>query len=115
MSIPANFSGMPQEQLHHHFRNVCLEFKKVVKSSKDVEELELQMDRFMNVFKGMDWPHKNSDVLRKNPQDKVLNRLITEYKRYLEDLRTNAEKALPQDLINALSEAEGLLETTKVG
>ncbi len=114
MSLPANFTGVPQEQLHHHFRNICIEFKKVVKSSKDINELEVQMDRFINVCKGIDWPQKNSEVFRKNQVDKIFNRLMTEYKRYITALQSDTENASSQDLTNAISDVGNLFETLKI-
>lgn len=109
MPLPASFSGVPQEQLHHHFRNVCLEFKKVIKSSKDINELDIQMDRFINVCKEMDWQPKNSDVYRKNTAEKAVNKVINEYRNYSKALQSNSEQAISQDLIEAISEVESHL------
>jgi hypothetical protein len=114
MSLPASFSGMPQEQLHHHFRNTCIEFKKVAKASKDINDLEIQMDRFMNVCKGINWPQHNSDVFHKNQVEKSINKVISEYKRYLNALQNNPENAHSQDLIHAITEVGNLFENLKV-
>lgn len=113
MPLPANFTGVPREQLHHHFRNVCIEFKKVIKSSKDINDLEIQMDRFINVCKGIDWPQKNSDVFRKNQVEKNINKVLTEYKRYITALKENSDTAPSQDLINAISEVNTLFQNSK--
>lgn len=112
MSLPANFSGMPQEQLHHHFRNVCLEFKKTVKSTKEINVLDEQLERFINVCKHMNWPQKNTDVYRKNGIEKAANRVITEYRRYIQALQSD-EHAINQDLLEAISEVEGYFHSLK--
>ena len=115
MSLPANFSGVPQEQLHHHFRTVCVEFKKIIKSSKEINELDVQMDRFINICKEMNWQSKNADVYRKNEAEKAVNKIVNEYRRYIKALQTDSENAIAQDLTAAISEVESLLHSSKVG
>lgn len=115
MTLPFNFSGAPQEDLYHHFRNVCIEFKKTVKSTKDPSKLELEMDRFINVSSHMNWHHSNSDVYHKDEGEKSNAKILREFRRYIKALQTNSSQANPQDLLDAISEVERLIKSVKVG
>jgi hypothetical protein len=114
MSIPANFSGNPQEDPRHYFRKLIVEFKKTVSSTKDVEKLNAQIDRFFNVSKEMNWNHKNSGVYHKDEGEKAANKVVNEFRRYINALQVDPKNAQPQDLQNALSEIERLLSSAKV-
>ncbi|MGE5195792.1 MAG: hypothetical protein ACM3JI_00500 [Anaerolineae bacterium] len=114
MSLPANFSGMPSEELHRDFRNICIELKKVIHSSKDVERLQVEMDRFIDASKHMDWHHKTSGVYHKQEGDKAVGKVWAEFKRYKESLSSNPYQTNPQDLLNAFAEVERLVDSLKV-
>jgi hypothetical protein len=109
MPLPANFSGSPHEELHRYFRNLCHEFKKMVKTSKKSLELQQQMDQFIDTSKQMDWHHKNTGVYHKEAGDKATNKVWTEFKRYV----LNIETANPQDLLDAIGEVERLINSLK--
>ncbi len=108
MSLPANFTGTPQEQLPHHFRNTCLEFKKTLKSTKDTAKLESELDRFINVCRGMNWNHQNTETYHKNENEKAVNKLVKQFKRYLADLQSDEDNATPQAVIETISDIENL-------
>lgn len=108
MPLPANFSGMPQLELHPHFRKVCLEFKKCLKHSKDIAKLDQELDRFLNVSNEIKWPHKNSDVYHVDEGIKAISKVVKEYQRYKKSIQENSEKAIAQDVIEALQEVEAL-------
>ncbi len=113
MALPANFAGNPGEELHHYFRNVCIEFKKILKSTRDQKLLGEQIDRFKDACKQMNWHHKNTGVYHKNPGDKAATRVADEYNRYVIALAKTPQTANPQDLLDAISEIEGLVKGSK--
>lgn len=108
MLLPANFSGVPQEQLHHHFRNVCLDFKKTLKTSKDVIEIQMQLDKFYNLCRHMDWHEKNSDVFHKNSAEKAINKVMRDCGRYIQELEGEQSSISAQDIINDITTVENL-------
>lgn len=113
MSLPANFSGAPQEQIHHHFRNVCLNFKKTLKTSRDMTEIQMQLNSFYNLCRHMDWNEKNSDVFHKNSAEKAINKVIKDCERYLQGLENEQGPITAQDVINDLNEVENLAILSK--
>jgi len=114
MSLPANFSGKPGEEPHRYFRNSLLEFKKVVKTSKDIDQLQIEMERFLNASKQLDWHHKNPQAYRKDEAEKATGKVWTEFKRYIMGLQSKSQKVSPQDLIDALSKVEQMVLNMKV-
>jgi hypothetical protein len=114
MSLPANFSENPKEELHRYFRNLCIEFKRVIKSSKDVNQLDAEIQRFIDASKQMNWHHNTSSVYRRDESDKATRKLLAEYKRYVDALKSNQHNANPQDLLDVLAEIEQLVNTLKV-
>lgn len=109
MPLPANFSGYPHEELHRYFRNLCHEFKKAVQTSKNSLDLQQQMDQFIDASKQMDWHHKNTGVYHKEEGEKATNKVWVAFKRYVLDL----DNTSPQDLLDALSEVERLVNSLK--
>lgn len=115
MSLPSNFAGMPKEELHHHFRNVCLGFKKTVKSTKDINELELALDRFINSSRQMNWHHKGSEVYHKDEGEKTSMKVLTEFQRYIQSIKSDPDSADPKGLLDAISSIERMILNLKVG
>lgn len=113
MSLPANFSGYSHEDAHRYFRNLCIEFKKTVKSSKNSIELQQEMEQFMDASRQMNWHHKQTGVYRKEEGDKAADKVWAEFKRYVTDLQTDPDSANPQDLLDALGEVERLIKSLK--
>lgn len=113
MSLPANFASCPQKELHHHCRNVAVEFKKTVKSSKDVPELKMELERYLNIIRHLDCHEKTSSVYHKNENEKAINRLTKEFNRYATDLESNQKQANPQSLLDAITEMEQLIQSLK--
>lgn len=114
MSLPANFAGMPGEEIHRSYRNICIEFKKMIKNSTNIDELQEQMIRFINASKQMDWGRKETGVYHKNNGEKACDKVWNEFKRYIMALATQNKEANPQDLYDALSEVERLVDSLKV-
>jgi len=114
MPLPENFSGNPGEEPHRYFRNALIEFKKVVKSSKDIDQLQIEMERFLNASKQLDWHHKNPQAYRKDEAEKATGKVWTEFKRYIMSLQSNPHKIGPQDLIDAITTVEKMVLSMKV-
>lgn len=115
MPLPANFGGSPQEDLHHHYRNICIEFKKNINTSKEIETLDEELDKFINISKEVSWDRKSSDIYRKDWAEKAVNKVINEFRRYEKEIQNNRNKANPKDLLNAISEIEHLIQRVKMG
>lgn len=114
MSLPANFGKPPGEELHRIFRNTCIEFKKLIKSSKNIQELEQEMLKFIGECKAMDWHSKNTGVYHKDEGQKLAEKILAEFKRYKNDLEPFLNKADPTDLLNALDAMEQYVKNYKV-
>lgn len=114
MSIPSSFGGNPQEDPNHHFRNVCIEFKKKLKSTTEVSLLEEEMDKFINVAKQMHWNHDPSERYHKDTGEKAVNQVINEFRKYLTTLKLDPKKANALPVISALSEVESMIRSFKV-
>jgi len=114
MALPENFSQNPKEDLHRVFRNLCIEFKKTIKSSKNVSQLDLEIQRFIDASKQMNWHHNSSSVFHRDEGDKATRKVLAEYKRYVDELNSNQQNANPQDLLDALAEVERLIKSYKV-
>ena len=113
MSLPPNFACRPGEDLHHYFRKICIEFKKTIQSSQDPDSLELQMQMFINTSKNVNWHQQPQAVYRKPEGEKAVEKVWTEFKRYVNTLKTTPEKAKSQDLLVALDEVERLIKMGK--
>ena len=114
MPLPNNFSSSPKEEPHRFFRNICIEFRKTIKTSKDTDKLQEEMERFLNTSKDMNWHHHNGAVYRKDEGEKACDKVWKEFDRYFKALQSQAFKANPQDLLEALGEVERLIHSLKV-
>lgn len=114
MSLPANFASVPGEEPHRVFRNICIDFRKSIKSSKNIDDLQEQMLRFINASKQMHWPHHQSGVYHKEAGEKACDKVWAEFKRYIMGLATKNKDINPQDLIDALTEVEKMVDSFKV-
>lgn len=111
MSLPANFTTPPGEDPHRYFRNTCIEFKKLLKNTKDIDSLQIEMEKFIGASKQLDWKHKTTGVYHKSEGEKAAEKVWNEFKRYILVLATNPYRGNPHDLIDALSETERLVES----
>jgi hypothetical protein len=114
MPLPANFESPPGKELHRVFRNTCIEFKKLIHSSKTIPELEQMMQKFIDICKEMDWHKKNTGVYHKSEGAKLADKIFSEFKRYRQDLEPYLNRANPADLIQALELMEQFIDSYKV-
>jgi|GEM_PF-1382059 len=113
MPLPANFGKGPTEEPHRFFRNVCIQFRKTILSSKDHKLLEPEIENFINASKEMNWHVKNSDVYHKDPGEKAVQKVLSECDRYYKALISDPSSAIAQDLLDALDEVERLINNFK--
>ena len=114
MELPANFESPPGQELHRAFRNTCIEFRKILKASKNINELNQQMEKFIGESKQMHWHTKNTAVYHKDEGKKLTDKVLTEFKRYITDLEPYLNRADPAPLIAALKMMEQFINDYKV-
>ena len=114
MELPANFESSPGQEPHRSFRNLCIEFKKILKSSKKVSELNRVMERFIDESKQMTWHVQNTGVYHKDQGKKLTEKVLSEYQRYIKDLEPYVNRADPSAVIEALSLMEQFINNFKV-
>ena len=114
MPLPANYGHPPGEEPHRAFRNTCIAFKKSLKNSQSIEELEQLMQRFIEESKHMDWHQKNTGVYHKDEGEKLANKVFTEFERYASALRIGTDQATPADVLAALDLMEQYIKSFKV-
>jgi glycerol dehydrogenase-like iron-containing ADH family enzyme len=114
MSLPPSFSGMPIEEQHHYYRNVCIDLKKAIKTTKDCEVLREKMERFISASREVAWPTSASDVYHRDRAEKAIQKVANEFRRYLHDLENSKKDTNPEDFLNALALVEAMVDTLKV-
>lgn len=107
------FSGFPEEDSYRRYRNIVLQFKKTIQSSKNFEELRREMEHFLNANRQVVWPHHTSGVFRKDEAEKAVDKVLKEYERYVGALKKHMPNTNPQDLLNALAIVESMLDQLK--
>ena len=103
-SLPSSFSEPPGEDNHHYFRNVLLEFKKLIHQSQNIDELEMQMERIINASRDISWNEHSKENIKKTESEKILDKLYEEFKRYIEELQKDLNQANIEDLAVTLQE-----------
>ncbi len=114
MELPANFESPPGQELHRVFRNTCIEFRKILKDSKNINELNQQMEKFIGESRQMHWNTKNTAVQHKDEGKKLTDKILTEFKRYMTDLEPYLNRADPAPVIEALKMMEKFINDYKV-
>lgn len=113
MELPENFGKNPTEEPHRFFRNVCIQFKKAIRSSKDYKTLEPEIENFINASKQMNWHLHSDDVYRKDQGEKAVQKVLAECDRYYKMLISDPSSAVSQDLLDSLEEVERLIHNLK--
>ena len=105
--------GFPEEEMTRRYRNILLQFKKTIKSSKNIDELKSEMEHFMNANRKVSWPHHTSGIFHKDEPEKAIGKVMTEFQRYVLDLQNDPPQASHQDLLEALLIVESMLDRLK--
>ena len=114
MELPASFESPPGEEPHRAFRNTCIEFRKMLKSSKNLNELQDQMQKFIGESKQMNWHVKNTGVQHKDEGKKLADKVLSEFQRYIKDLEPYLNRADPSSVIEALKLLEQFINNYRV-
>lgn len=114
MELPSNFESSPAQEPHRAFRNTCIEFRKTLKSSKNLNELKLQMEKFIDESKQLNWHTKSTGVYHKDEGRKLTEKVLSEFQRYMKDLDPYLNRADPSAVIEALTLLEQYVQTFKV-
>ena len=112
-SSAPTFPGFPEEEMTRRFRNIIIQFKKTIKSSKNIDELNAEMEHFMNTSRRVGWPHATSGVYHKDGAEKAVAKVTTEFQRYITSLQNDPSKAVYQDLLEAVLVVESMLGQIK--
>ena len=114
MELPASFESPPGKEPHRSFRNTCIEFRKMHKSSKDIEMLKQEMEKFIGESKQMNWHVKNTSTYHKDEGKKLADKVLSEFQRYINDLEPYLNRADPSDVIEALKLLEQFINNYRV-
>lgn len=114
MPLSESFERPPGETPHHYFSKVYRDLKKAVQSSKDTELLEREMQKFIDACRQMNWHYQTNSVQHKGEGEKIANKIYTEFKRYIADLRKRPGNAQSEDLLTSLKLMEPLIYTYQV-
>ena len=106
------YPGFPEKSLVRHFRNTLLQFKKVVQSSKNIDELNSEMERFLSASRKVEWPHHTSGVFHKDEAEKAVDKVVAEFRRYTKDLKLHKPHS-HQDLLDSLLIVEKMIGRLK--
>lgn len=114
MSLPYNFAQPPHEEAHRYFRNICRAFIKAINRTAPLDELQEAMLRFLDASKQMHWQHPKTSVYHKEEGEKAVDKVCSEFKRYVGALQSEPQSAQTQDLLDALQEVERLIRNFQV-
>jgi hypothetical protein len=103
----------PEESQIRHFRNALVELRKTIQFSRDVNELTMQMEGFINANRQVNWPHHTKSVFSKVEPEKAIEKVLTRFRRYLKELETNPNPESYQDLLDAVTVVETLVDRVK--
>ena len=104
------FPGFPEEKSVRHFRNILIQLKKTLMSSKKIDEINQEMEHFINANRKVVWPHQTQEVFRKEEAEKAIAKITTEFQRYVSDLKKHQGKESFQDLMEAILVLESIID-----
>ena len=113
--IRPEYPGYPEKSFIRHFHQALLQLKKTIRSSKDIDELESHMEHFINANRRVTWPHQTSAVFHKDEAEKAVQKVVAEFQRYIQDLQLQKPQESYQDLLDALSIVESMMDRLKDG
>ena len=106
--LPASYKTSPGQNPHSYFRNLCIEYKKILKTSKDINLLQNEMDKLINASKELKWREDLKKPLNQEAGEKAIAKVWHEFQRYIETL-TSSSNANFQDLLTSLDEIERMV------
>lgn len=112
--VKPSYSGFPEPSFIRRYRNILLQFKKTIQSSTDLDELQREMEHFLNINRQIVWPHHTSDVFHKDEAEKAVGKVVKEFQRYIKDIKQHKPTSY-QDLLDALLIVESMMSHLKEG
>jgi len=114
-NMPKSFSSLPNQDPHKYFKNLLIAFKKEIKGAIDVAALQEKMETIINAAKEMKYtdPHKKS-IFHKPETEKALNKVFSEFDRYILTYQKDPAKTEDQDLLDAIAIVESLLSENEI-
>jgi hypothetical protein len=109
-----NYGHFLGQNSNKYFHNLCIEFVKTLHQSKDPNRLEIEMEKVINASKQMNWKKEKKSVWKKEDGEKALNRVWSEFSRYVQSLRKKENESNLKELLEALSEVQRLVDALKV-
>jgi hypothetical protein len=101
--------GNPDTTLVRNLRNALIQLKKTIHHSQKIEELNLDMEHFLNASRKVDWPHKPGEVYHKDAAEKAVMKVVSEFQRYRKDIEGGHPLKSQQDLLDAIAIVETML------
>ena len=115
MSLPSSFSSNPDQDPHKYFKNLIIDFKKEVKGAVDSEALEEKMSMIINASKEMQYTDNHKKGIYHKPETKkALDKLFSEFDRYILTIQKNPSEANAQDLLDAIAIVETLISENDI-
>lgn len=112
--IPKNFSSATGQENHKYFFNLIVEFKKLLESSRDIDMLQIQMEKFLNAAKDMNFKKEKKEIFKKDEAEKIISRIWNEFKRYLEYLLKKEKQTNLQDLLDEMEKLKKMVEEGEI-
>ncbi len=113
--LPSSFSSLPDQDPHKYFRNILIAFKKEIEGACDIDSLQEKMQDILNAAKEMKYKTNNhSAKYKKDESEKALEKIWTEFNRYIKTLQNHPDKANNQDLLESVQEVERLINNNKI-
>lgn len=107
MTLPSSFSSNPDQDPHKYFKNLIIDFKKEIKGAVDTDALQEKMSTLINASKELIYKdtHKK-DIFHKPETKKAIEKIWTEFDRYILTIQKEPSKANAQDLLEAIAIVE---------
>jgi hypothetical protein len=111
----SEFTSAPGQDPHKYFRVICKDFIKTIKGTRIIEDLQVDMQKMINASHDLTWKNQSlKDVFKKPLGEKIMDKVFNEFERYINDIKTNPDKANDQYLLDALTEVIKLSESQKI-
>ncbi|NGX34810.1 MAG: hypothetical protein K1060chlam1_01166 [Candidatus Anoxychlamydiales bacterium] len=115
MTLPSSFSSNPDQDPHKYFKNLLIDFKKEIKAAVDPDALEEKMSMIINASKEMLYKDNHKKAIFHKPETKkALDKVWTEFDRYILTIQKNPSEANCQDLLNAVEMVETLIDENDI-
>lgn len=107
MTLPSSFSSNPNQDPHKYFKNLLIDFKKEIKGAVDTDALQEKMSTVINASKELLYKDNHQKAIFHKPETKkAIEKIWTEFDRYILTIQKEPSKANAQDLLDAIAIVE---------